>query len=517
MPRIFNHCKGSISKLYRSHKNSIVESLENHKLILIIYFIGLILRLHDLGRESFWFDEVYSIDMARQNLVGIVKTIYVESDNNPPLFYMIMHFWVKIFGISESTFRFPSAIISSFSVLVIYKLGKLLFNKNIGLFAALLLATSVFNITYAQEARAYSSMVFLALLSIYFFFQMIATGKRSHTIGYLVTSILLIYIHYYGLFFIASLNAYYFIILIINKKVGELGFKRWLLLQLLLLISFLPEIYLVILNIMSIHKGFWIEVPSLEEMLYIYKAYTDSWYLCLIFTLLSVIGIINYSKINGYKSFMDSFISVEGYSRQLSLSNIERVLILILIYVFLNVIPFIISRLFLPIYTQEYTILASSAFYLLVAKGIDNIGNKRLAVLNDSSLLTNICIVSLILVVLVIHINKYYQIVQKHQWRESIEYIDANANNEDFVMIYPPHELRSAKFYNKRNDLKISSLSQESELDFNTNGKRIWVVISDLIHLGDKIYKETLIRHYSLVSEKDFGKLQVYLLTDHSR
>lgn len=214
---------------------------------------------------------------------------------------------------------------------------------------------------------------------------------------------------------------------------------------------------------------------------------------------------------------MDSFISVEGYSRQLSLSNIERVLILILIYVFLNVIPFIISRLFLPIYTQEYTILASSAFYLLVAKGIDNIGNKRLAVLNDSSLLTNICIVSLILVVLVIHINKYYQIVQKHQWRESIEYIDANANNEDFVMIYPPHELRSAKFYNKRNDLKISSLSQESELDFNTNGKRIWVVISDLIHLGDKIYKETLIRHYSLVSEKDFGKLQVYLLTDHSR
>ena len=497
---------------------SIISKIESNKFILIIYFIGLFLRLHDLGGESFWFDEVYSIDMARLSLAGMVKAIINESDNNPPLFYTIMHFWIKLFGISEFAFRLPSAIISSFSVLIIYKLGKLLFNKNIGLFAALLLATSVLNITYSQEARAYSSMAFLALLSIYLFFQLIATGKRSYTIGYIVASILLIYMHYYGLFVIAALNTYYFIILIINKKVGKLGFKRWALLQLVLLISYLPEINFIVLDIISIHKGFWIEVPKIKEMLYIYKAYTDSRTLYLMFTLLSIIGIINYSKINGFKSFMDSLISVEGYSRQLCLSNIERISILFIIYIYLNIVPFIISHIFLPIYTLEYTIVASSVYYLLVAKGIDNIGNKKLVVLNNSALFTNICIVSLILLISLVHIQKYYHATQKHPWREAIEYIDTNADDEDFVMIYPPFELRSAKFYNKRNELKISPLSHESELNFNTGGKRVWVVISDLKHLGDQINKESLVKYYNLESEKDFGKLgklQVYLLTDN--
>jgi uncharacterized membrane protein len=500
-----------------SLKNPTLSYIEDNKLILLIILIGLIVRLYNLGEESFWFDEVYSIDMARRSLVGIVKAIINESDNNPPLFYMIMHYWVKLFGISEFSFRLPSTIISSFSVLIIYKLGKLLFNRNIGLFAALLLAISVLNISYAQEARAYSLMVFLALLSLYFFFQLIAIGKRSYTLGYIVTSILLIYTHYYGLFLIAALNTYYFIILIINRKVGELGFKRWVLIQLILLISFLPGILLIISSIASINKEFWIEIPKTKEMLDIYQAYSSSRALFIIFTLWSVIGIINYSKIKDIKSFINTFISVDGYSSQLCFSNIERVTILILIFIFLNIIPFIISHFFLPIYTLRYTVIASSAYYLLVAKGFDNIGNKKLVLFNNNILLTNSLIISLIIIISFFHIHQYYHTPLRHSWREAIEYIDTNADDQDIVMICPPTELRSAKFYNKRKKLKISPLSDESELITNTEGKRIWVVISDLTQFGDQISKETLVKHYNLLSEKDFFRLHVYVLADNSR
>ena len=54
---------------------------------------------------------------------------------------------------------------------MIYAVGRQLFNKQVGLVAALILALSSFNITYSQEARMYTLMVLLALLSMYFFWR----------------------------------------------------------------------------------------------------------------------------------------------------------------------------------------------------------------------------------------------------------------------------------------------------------------------------------------------------------
>jgi hypothetical protein len=153
----------------------------------------------------------------------------------------------------------------------------------------------------------------------------------------------------------------------------------------------------------------------------------------------------------------------------------------------------------------------------LVAKGFDNIGNKKLVLFNNNILLTNSLIISLIIIISFFHIHQYYHTPLRHSWREAIEYIDTNADDQDIVMICPPTELRSAKFYNKRKKLKISPLSDESELITNTEGKRIWVVISDLTQFGDQISKETLVKHYNLLSEKDFFRLHVYVLADNSR
>ena len=71
----------------------------------------------------------------------------------------------------------------SLSVLLIYKFGKELFNKNAGLIAALIMAVSVFQIKYSQEARTYSLIVFLTLLSNYFFLRLLSGYKFKYVSG----------------------------------------------------------------------------------------------------------------------------------------------------------------------------------------------------------------------------------------------------------------------------------------------------------------------------------------------
>jgi uncharacterized membrane protein len=74
---------------------------------------------------------------------------------HPPLYYVILHYWINLFGDTEFSTRFLSVIFGLFSIFMIYKVGTLLFNKNVGMLSSLLLALSVFHIQYSQEVRMY--------------------------------------------------------------------------------------------------------------------------------------------------------------------------------------------------------------------------------------------------------------------------------------------------------------------------------------------------------------------------
>ena len=49
--------------------------------------------------QSFWRDEAFSYFMAKKNISEII--FLTAKDFNPPLYYSILHFWIKIFGGSE--------------------------------------------------------------------------------------------------------------------------------------------------------------------------------------------------------------------------------------------------------------------------------------------------------------------------------------------------------------------------------------------------------------------------------
>jgi mannosyltransferase len=133
-----------------------------------------------LDDESLWLDEGTSLRIAKMETLEIVK---LESDANPPLYYLILHLWMKIFGDSEFSVRFPSLIFGSATIFIVFKLLSS-FDGEIALLSSLLTSISTFLVFYSQEARAYSLFLMISALSYLFFLEALKKGETKFFILY---------------------------------------------------------------------------------------------------------------------------------------------------------------------------------------------------------------------------------------------------------------------------------------------------------------------------------------------
>lgn len=150
--------------------NSRSRSLIYRFALLIIILCGFALRAVSLGERSLWFDESMEYWVARSPLSDILSTVKAALQD-PPLYSILLHFWMKM-GQTEFSIRFLSLIFSVAGMLGVIVLSRLAFGKKASLVAGVLMAVSVPDICFAQEAGQYALMscvlswnlVFLLLL-----------------------------------------------------------------------------------------------------------------------------------------------------------------------------------------------------------------------------------------------------------------------------------------------------------------------------------------------------------------
>ncbi len=107
-------------------------------MLLLIIILAALLRLYDLGGESYWYDEVIMTDVAQGDLGKMIKS------GRPPLYVTFAHFWIKLFGTSEFATRSLSALAGILAIPVLYLIGQQLFGTRVGLISAFLMAISQF-------------------------------------------------------------------------------------------------------------------------------------------------------------------------------------------------------------------------------------------------------------------------------------------------------------------------------------------------------------------------------------
>jgi mannosyltransferase len=89
----------------------VVKSLPAKYYIYLIFFINFGFKFINLTAEPVWYDECFSIFYSQQPFSNILDVSKWEPP--PPLFNLILHCWIKLFGVSEFGVRLFPAMCSS--------------------------------------------------------------------------------------------------------------------------------------------------------------------------------------------------------------------------------------------------------------------------------------------------------------------------------------------------------------------------------------------------------------------
>lgn len=115
--------------------------------------------LRFVATSHLWLDEALSVNIARLPLSDLPDAL--RHDGAPPLYYVLLHFWMRAFGEGDTAVRSLSAVFSIATYPAMYFAGRRLAGRFGGWAALLVFASSPFAFRYATEARMYSLVMFL--------------------------------------------------------------------------------------------------------------------------------------------------------------------------------------------------------------------------------------------------------------------------------------------------------------------------------------------------------------------
>ncbi len=150
--------------------------------VIIITLIGGGLRVLLLDSKGMWLDETFSVWLANHSVVDMLQWI-VKIDQHPPLYYLLLHYWVARFGDTPYYVRLLSVLFGTGTIPIIYLIGKRMSGAVMGLAAAMILAFSPFNIRFAQETRMYTLLTFNAAVAIYALVRLLTDSRSTNPIG----------------------------------------------------------------------------------------------------------------------------------------------------------------------------------------------------------------------------------------------------------------------------------------------------------------------------------------------
>ena len=173
--------------------------------IAALLVASVLLRTRELG-AGFWIDEGLSVGISDRPLGDIPGVL--RQDGSPPLYYLLLHFWIALFGRSEESVHALSLLFAVLCVPVAFWAGRVLFGERAAWTAAVLAAVNPFLTQYAQEGRMYTLVALLGLVSttcwLLAFTRPAEAVRRGPAIGFACAFAAMLYTHNWALFFGAA-------------------------------------------------------------------------------------------------------------------------------------------------------------------------------------------------------------------------------------------------------------------------------------------------------------------------
>ncbi len=422
-------------------------SKRNLALLCATLLLALALRSFRLDGQSLWSDEGVSVALAQRDLATIARD--AARDIHPPLYYYLLHFWVRLFGTSEMAVRSLSVLCGFLLVFFTYLLGRTLFDDRVALTASFLAAISPFQIYYSQETRMYILVALLGTISLFLSlnFARATRGKDGASLWptaalYTFFIISALYTHYFAftIFLVANV-AYALQLLLVPSARKWPALVLWSLSQLLVILLYLPW-----LNFAKEQLRTWPAISQpiglaflAQEVLRIFSLglFAPMGPLLLGFLVIALLGLIPQKD----KS--------EGYAIAFAL-----------IYLLLPPLVMYLLSLSRPLYRPKLLLLATPGYLLLLARGASGVWMER-----NRNLVTGILLLFLTLASgFSLHGYFFDPRYARDDYRGLARYIAATGKEGDAILLNAPGQIDIFSYY-YQGPLSIYPLPGERPLD----------------------------------------------------
>ena len=268
-------------------------------LLIIVLIFGIFFRFANIDKKIYWHDETYTSlriagyteqEVIAKTSQGItvsnlkkyqypnsektafdtIKTLAIEEPQLPPLYFLVTRFWVKLFGNSVLIIRTISVIFSLLSLFYFYQLCRELSdNPYVSWIGLALISISPFDLIFAQEARPYSLLSLMVLLSSVSLLKAIRSNSKIKWIIYTITLILGLYSHLFFGLVIISQCIYLFCL---EKFILRQIIRNYLLAAFTAILCSFPWIFIVFTNLSQVsNRTNWIK--SNYDLIWLFKAW----------------------------------------------------------------------------------------------------------------------------------------------------------------------------------------------------------------------------------------------------
>jgi mannosyltransferase len=438
------------------------------------------LRLHSLGAQSLGIDEAASVRFATMPFWDFLATLW-HYQGNMTLYYFLLRAWTHL-GDSEFALRSPSVLFGVLTVLAIYVLAARLFGRTTGLIAAALLSVHSFHIDWSREARSYSLLVLLLVLTMYLLVSAMESQRKRDWTVFTVSAALCLYAHIF-----AALVLIAFAIAIAFARPFQVGRRTIVFVAVLFEHLVAPMALFVLLH--HSDQIDWIQKPTLGEFSGFLDLLTGQGGTVLVVVYLTLCAFAFASP--GTRSDKESW-----------------ALRLLGLWLVLPPLLTLAASPIKPLFAPHLMVMCVPALIILAARGITNLsiapGAKRLAGTAACVLVITLSLVSIVKPV-------QYEYAPHADWRSAVDYVLEHQRPGDGAVFYIPNAYPYLYYVRRAEDqhrvtrapdilyppAQWQPLSQEEVSQITSGRERVWLVL----HI-ESLHPEKLAIIESTLNEK---------------
>jgi uncharacterized membrane protein len=185
----------------------------------VVVAAGVLLRFWT--RSALWLDEALTVDIARLPLHAIPGAL--RHDGAPPLYYYLLHFWIRLFGQSNVAVRSLSGTLGVLTLPVAWFAGRRLGGRTVAWTLVVLVASAPFAVFYATESRMYGLVILLTGCGFLALDKAVTAPTPARLLALGLVTAALLYTQYWALYLVGMVGIW----LVVTIARGTSGARPW--------------------------------------------------------------------------------------------------------------------------------------------------------------------------------------------------------------------------------------------------------------------------------------------------